>query len=425
MTNFISDPQQPEVEFRFGDLPLCFRGIDTDRKIGVIGTNDVFIKFQGPHLIQRGGTMFLTNRSIARAEAAKQMVLAVGGQASVVDGVQGMPKDLHGIHVLTPPNAHLPLVKEIVEHLPNTPIFLEKPLVGNRKDLSDLQQYVTTNNVPVYFTDWMISAAEGMRYALGLPICFPDALEITNGEDFTKFDIKKVVKIDGRDIEGGGNSLGDPEQMKKARGWMFDYREGGGVMYDMNVHLANTLADMGFTSNGIHEVFLGSVTDKSGVYTRVVDNVTGELYGRAHMTLGIPGGNQNIETMLECGKNAAVNDQYIRLTDANGYVLHLEFLPADESGNRIMGCTTELWHESNSEKILAKIYMRTDCYALEIEKAHRFAAERHQGLKSPIIPSHFHSHVVGFEWVAAMHDMARGKLPSPEETIHQMALNQA
>jgi hypothetical protein len=265
-----------------------------------------------------------------------------------------------------------------------------------------------------------------------MDVPFPEALDIQNPERFKEFDFKNTVRVETRNIEGGGNSLGDVGKVATDRSWMGDFTQGGGTLYDMLIHQANLLAKMEFTNNGIQEVLLGALTGEDGVYRsniyspghyrQFADQKTGEIYAYAKMLTGINGGNQAIETILECGKAAKYNDQFVRLTDPRGNVLHWEIMPTGDDGNRIPGSKLYMWNEANPDRVIATIAMGADCYALAIEQFDRFATQYHQGQRPPMEPSHFEAQRDGVFWVDDMHKVARAQTVPSGAIVKQLRI---
>ncbi|MDP9127918.1 MAG: Gfo/Idh/MocA family oxidoreductase, partial [Pseudomonadota bacterium] len=280
------DPIQPDVEFAFGEQPAFTRSKDEGQKIGVVGAGDVWIKFILPQLAQRGGDLYITDpkRPDITEKALKAGVPAE--KIHVVSGIDAMPKDLNQIYLLTPPGSHAALLEKIAGTLPGVPVGIEKPLTGTKEDADRLVAFAGEHKVPVYGIDWALLNAQPLYHAFGMTVPYKDTLEVKGAENFAKFDRNDIVKIDARDIEGGGNSLADPAVLAASRPWMMDYRQAGGVAFDMTVHIVNVVEEMGFETKAIKQMFLGAVSDQQGIYNRFgsEDSNKGDMYARAHMT---------------------------------------------------------------------------------------------------------------------------------------------
>lgn len=339
------DRQQPDVGFSFGSQPMTTRNADIleggkRRKVGIVGAGDVYKKFLLPTYAQRGTELYITSHG--GAEEAVTAAQENGLQAQAVSSISDMPKDLDYIVVLTPPGAHKTNIEEAMKT--GLPIVVEKPLAGNREDVDAIEGMLKDYKAPVYCIDWEVMHALPLLAAAGVNMPFKDAMEGSPAEAYKAFDFNDIRHIDGRFVEGGDNSLGDLDYVKKNRPWLFDYCQGGGMLYDLAVHPLNVLAALGFKNAGLDDVYLGTPikegTDehgkpvyKKGVYQRFgkmpPGEKTGEIYGRAEMALQRHDGEPSIDTVIEVAKGAAVNDGRLVMIDGKGNKLQWEMFPLD------------------------------------------------------------------------------------------------
>lgn len=426
MSSFIADPIQPKVEFAFGEQPIQFRNADENKKVGAVGCGDVWTKFILPQETQRGSDLYIVCIEESKKQGVRTGALEAGVPESkihVLSSVDELPKDLHRVYVLTPPNAHVSIIEELAKKLPGTPIGVEKPLTGGLEDASRLENFVKTTGTPLYTIDWMILDAQPLLYALGKHTPYREFLDIKNPEAFKRFKADQIIGFDGRDIEGGGNSLADPTKLAADRPWMFDMKHAGGVLWDMISHLANLNGELGFQTKTINNAFLGSFSQTPGVYGRIGngDEKTSDMYARVHMTLTGLDNKNNIISVMECGKNARYNDQFIELFDRQGNKLHWEIIPVDsESGTRIPGSILTL--EDGKGRGIASASMRVDAYALAIDEFSRYADQWHATQKKPSIPDHLDSQLAGVRTVVAMHQAGRNASSKVDEKVYQLAL---
>ena len=188
----------------------------------------------------------------------------------VKGGVSALPSDLDYVAVLTPPSQHLDVIMQIMSTNKDVPIAVEKPLVANNEQLHKLQGLLP---YPIYCIDWEVLHAlpllEACRSEIPFGSAFSGAVktEVHDRIAYSQFafDLKRVVKISGRLVEGGGNPLGDIDANRRTRPELFDFEKGGGVLFDMAVHPLNVLAVLGFRVSGVVEGILGKPIKISGI----------------------------------------------------------------------------------------------------------------------------------------------------------------
>ena len=416
-----NDPVQPVLAFSFGRQPRATRNADmSEVKVGVIGAGDVAEKFILPTLRQRGAEIHIVDPQIPQyvkqnlnQETEHYIQTQIGDNSPAA-----LPDDLSYILILTPPHLHLPVIKESLEK--GVPIVVEKPIVGNSEDLFELERLVQEVNVPFYFIDWEIEHAKPLlvaalqNEAVNVPLA--DAVLINDPQGaFATFELRDVVEINGRFVEGGSNPLSDLKQTATGRSWLFDFQRGGGILYDMAVHPMNALAVLGFRPTDIKEVYLGKPTDTPGHYERFGkepegQNPTGEIYGRGEITMGIEGGRQDIKTTIEAAKGARDNDGVIELKDSKGRVLRWEMFPEGRAGSCV---------EMRAQQgIVAKAWMEADCYSLVFENVTRFVKEGEP------VALYYQEQAATFRGIAAMHDHARSQEIPAGEIITQLKIQE-
>lgn len=416
-----NDPVQPALAFSFGRQPRATRDADKGQvKVGMIGAGDVAEKFILPVLRQRGTEIYIVDPKIPQylkqnlnQETEHYIHTQIGDNSSAV-----LPDDLSYILILTPPHLHLPVIKESLEK--GVPIVVEKPIVGNPEDLFELERLVQEVNLPFYFIDWEIEHAKPLlvaaleKQAVNVP--FSDAVSIDDPQGaFATFDLRDVVEINGRFVEEGSNPLSDLKRTATGRSWLFDFKCGGGILYDMAVHPLNVLAVLGFRLIDIKNVYLGKPTDTLGHYERFgkesqEPNPTGEIYGRGEIMMRIEGGRQDIKTTIEAAKGARENDGMIELKDSKGRVLRWEMFP--EGG---VGSYVEM---RVKEGIIAKAWMEADCYSLVFESITRFVKEGEP------VALYYQEQAATFRGITAMHEYARSQEIPAGEIITQLKIQE-
>ena len=126
---------------------------------------------------------------------------------------------------------------------------------------------------------------------------------------------------------------------------------------------------MGFKITNIHEIILGTYTDKKGIYRCFgkEENDLGEIYTRGSLEM-----NDNISVIIEAGKNAYLNDGKIELIDAKNNRLLWEMFPLNRLNERLPGSRLTMYGYNG--KIVATCSLQIDCYLLIMEEIYLFAA---------------------------------------------------
>ncbi len=409
------DPQQPDVDFAFGALPENTRGMGAGKNIGFIGGGDVYAKFVRPAMEQRGGTHHIADpNKTAHIEAA--LAGAHGPNINYTTTFNEVAVALDHVFVLTPPGLHMHYVEKAIKK--GVPFIVEKPLVANVQQLAEMERLIAAGGVSSFFLDWQIEHAKPLYVAAlkkqEIPVPLNDVVKIEDPKNFfAEFDIQNVVQIDARFVEGGNNPLQEVDGTATGRGWLKDFKQGGGLLYDMAVHPLNTLAVLGFNQTSVKDVILARKTKTPGHFERFGSDSPdeGEGYGRAIITMGIDGGRQDIPAVIEAAKNGSANDGMIRLKDKNGLTLEWEMFPGGVGGSRV-----EL--KNRFGRVLAFASMTADCYALAIEHADRvFAAGEPVAL-------YFKEQAAVFRAISEMHVKARSTPVAANEIIRQLKLEE-
>lgn len=407
------DPRQPDVIFSFGKQPLATRDADIKPdgsrvRVGIVGAGDVYWKFIQPALNQRGTERYISDPFMPQAVESNLSEIE-----HRVDGIENMPDDLDYIVILTPPKLHIEHIGQALAK--GVPVLAEKPIASTLEDLEKLDAMLANAKVPVYAIDWKIEHAKPLIWAAlqrdAISVPYSDALEIHDPEGaFADFDIRDVVKIDARFVEG--NVLGDLKNAATARSWLLSYCQGGGMLNDLGIHLLNTLAVPGFRQTGIDEVVLGVRTEQKGHYLRFgkepEGEESGELYGCAHVRMGIEGGRQDIETIIEVGKAGAVNDGMIELTDSRGRRLLWRAFPV-----------SHLEMRDERDNVVATASMQADCYSLIFEHA------THHAASGRAFPLYYPEQADMIRAIAEMHRVGRSQEVAPGEIVRQLGLEEA
>ena len=313
----------------------------------------------------------------------------------------------------------MPVIKEALAK--GVPIVVEKPIVGKLEDLFELERLVKEANVPFYFIDWEIEHAKPLlvaasqNKAVNVPLADVVSIDDPHGA-FATFNLHDVIEIKGRFVEGGSNPLSNLQQTATGRSWLFNFKCGGGILYDMAVHPMNALAVLGFRPTGIRDVYLGKPTETPGHYERFGfepddQNPTGEIYGRGEITMGIEGGRQDIQTTIEAAKGARDNDGVIELKDSKGRILRWEMFPEAQPGS---------WVDMREQDtIVAKAWMEADCYSLVFENITRFVK------KGEPVALYYKEQSIMFRKIAAMHEYARSQDIPAGEIITQLKIQES
>lgn len=408
----------------------------------MVGAGDVWKKFIMPALIQRGSQAYVCDKKFdscnsPEIQAKEQddflnLVKEVGASDRievVVGGIGALPNDLDYVLVLTPPSRHLDVIMQLMSMKRDVPIAVEKPLVATNEQLDKLQGLLP---YPIYCIDWQVMHALPLLEACASEFSFGSAFsgavqtEVYDHiayDDFA-FDLKKVRSISARLVEGGANPLGDIDANIKNRPELFDFEKGGGVLFDMAVHPLNVLAVLGFRVSGVVEGFLGKPIRNQqhhyipGVYERFgkeYGGKTGETYGRALLHMGIEGGNQAIEATIEAAKGGAATDGRIALGN-DRYELRWETFPAEQIGK---GSGSQLEVEDlRSGKVIARLSLAADCYALIMEHISLFAKS---GRRQAVFFSE-QAHVI--RSILDIHEHARSQRIAGGEIVRQLKSDQ-
>ncbi|MCC7304648.1 MAG: Gfo/Idh/MocA family oxidoreductase, partial [Alphaproteobacteria bacterium] len=384
--------------------------IKPDRRVrvGIVGAGDIYPKFIRPTLDQRGTERFISDPFMCASLAGNLNALE-----HRVDNIRSMPDDLDYTLVTTPPYLHLEHITEILDQ--GKPAIIEKPIVGNLDDLNELEERLSKATIPVYCVDWTIEHAKPLLHAAfckqNIQVPFHDTLIIHDPDNaFATFDITKVVAINARFVEGGDNPLADMKKTQTGRNWLYDFNRGGGILYDMAVHVLNPLAVLGYHQTQVHDVFLGKLTEKKGHYELFGKEPnaqkTGEMYGRAVIKMGIEGGRQDIHAVIEAGKGGSTNDGVIELIDEWGKALSWNMFP-----------TSTLKMTDAHGEVIAKAQMHIDCYSLVF-------AHAAQHIKNSPTALYYPEQDATFRAIARMHLEGRHKRVNKHEIIRQLALEE-
>jgi aldose 1-epimerase len=428
--------------FALGQQPRGTRNAGKGEKIGVVGAGDVWSKFIMPALAQRGSQVYVCDKKFdsynspeiqARGQDAfLKLLKEVGAQDRievVAGGISTLPNDLDYVLVLTPPSQHLDVIMQLMSTKRDVPIAVEKPLVATNEQLDKLQELLP---YPIYCIDWQVMHALPLLEACASEFSFSSAFsgavqtevcDHTAYDDFA-FDLRNVRKISARLVEGDANPLGDIDANRKKRPELFDFEKGGGVLFDMAVHPLNVLAVLGFRVSGVVEGFLGKPIRNQqhqyipGVYERFgkeYGGKTGETYGRALLHMGIEGGNQAIETIIEAAKGGAATDGRIALSDER-YELRWETFPTEQIGK---GSGSQLEVEDlRSGRVITRSSLAADCYALIMEHISLFAKSR----RRHAVFFFEHAHVI--RSILDIHEHARSQRIAVGETVRQLKIDQ-
>ena len=428
--------------FALGQQPNATRDAGKGEKIGVVGAGDVWKKFIMPALAQRGSQVYVCDKKfdsydMPEIQAKEQdAFLKLVRKADAHDriefvkgGVSALPSDLDYVAVLTPPSQHLDVIMQIMSTNKDVPIAVEKPLVANNEQLHKLQGLLP---YPIYCIDWEVLHAlpllEACRSEIPFGSAFSGAVktEVHDRIAYSQFafDLKRVVKISGRLVEGGGNPLGDIDANRRTRPELFDFEKGGGVLFDMAVHPLNVLAVLGFRVSGVVEGILGKPIKNQrhqyipGVYERFgkeYGRKSGETYGRARIHMGIEGGNQAIETTIEAAKGGVATDGRLALSDGR-FQLRWEAFPNEQIAE---GSGSQLEIEDlRSGKVIATSSLAIDCYALIMEHISLFARS---GSREALFFKE-HAHVI--RSILQIHEHARSQSVAASETVRQLRIDQ-
>ncbi len=199
-----NDPVQPALPFSFGRQPLATRDVDQGLlKVGLIGVGDVAEKFILPTLRQRGTEIYLVDPQIPshirqnlHPSSEHYIQTQIGDNSAAA-----LPNNLSYIVILTPPQMHLPVIKEAYSK--GVAIVVEKPIVGNLEDLIELERLLNESNVPFYFIDWEIEHAKPLlvaawqKQSINVPLADVVSIEDPHGA-FATFELSDVVEINAR-----------------------------------------------------------------------------------------------------------------------------------------------------------------------------------------------------------------------------------
>lgn len=260
-------------------------------------------------------------------------------------------------YILTPNNFHAFQSLDLLKR--GMPFYVEKPVAINSSEINQLDEAVKQAKEPSYYGDYYLFKALGLFSLMGIEMPFKEHLRVEQDDnsalrrsiDSGKPLLGKIKKIEAHLLEGGDVSAATIE----GREWLGELSQGGGMLFDLMVHLTNLAHILGSSIDALDAVRLGVRTEERGVYSPIElhDWTTAEDFAQVSGTM-VDGATFDFVV----GKYAKEHNRYVLLEDENGTKLKLSFT-TDNSVE---------WIDANG-KIKGKVVLLADPYMLTMVDA--------------------------------------------------------
>lgn len=225
--------------------------------------------------------------------------------------------------ILSPNNFHASQALDFLNR--NIRFYVEKPVAIKSSEIDQLDAAVAKAKEPSYYGDYYFFKALGLLSLMGIEMPFKEHLKIEqdyghalrNAMDTGKPLLGNIRKIEASLLEGEGSA-----GTIQGREWLGDIKQGGGMLFDLMVHLTNIAGMLDLSVDTIDKVYLGTRTDERGKYNPL------SLYNwdTAEDFAQVQGKTSNsIPIKFAVGKYAKAHDRYVLLEDAIGAQLKLSF----------------------------------------------------------------------------------------------------